>query len=145
AYKDEYEVARLLIGPEGAAAAAAVGGSDANVTWKLHPPMLKALGMDTKRGVSARVGMPAMKALAKGKRLRGTKLDPFGRAEVRVVERAMVDEFETAMATTLDRVRTGEVSVGDAVMVAQLPMNVRGYEDLKLERAATFRHALSEL
>ncbi|MFW2383528.1 MAG: indolepyruvate ferredoxin oxidoreductase family protein, partial [Acidimicrobiales bacterium] len=94
AYKDEYEVARLLIGPEGAAAAASVGGPDAAVTWKLHPPMLKALGMDTKFGVPAKVGMPAMKALAKGKRVRGTKLDPFGRAEVRVVERAMVDEFE---------------------------------------------------
>ncbi len=145
AYKDEYEVARLLVGPEGAAAAAAVGGPNATVTWKLHPPMLKALGMDTKFGVPAKAGMPAMKALAKGKRLRGTKLDPFGRAEVRVVERAMVDEFETAMTLTLDRAGAGKISVDDAVAVAQLPMDVRGYEDLKLERAAAFRQKLSEL
>ncbi len=145
AYKDEYEVARLLVGPEGIAAAAAVAGPDTTVTWKLHPPMLKALGMDTKVGVPASVGVPAMKALAKGKRLRGTKLDPFGRAEVRVVERAMVDEFEAAMASTLDRTRAGEISIDDAIAVAELPMAVRGYEDLKLERAATFRRALSEL
>jgi indolepyruvate ferredoxin oxidoreductase len=145
AYKDEYEVARLLVGPEGAAAAAAVGGPDANVTWKLHPPMLKALGMDNKVGVPTSVGLPAMKALAKGKRLRGTKLDPFGRAEVRVVERAMIEEFEAAMVTMLNRARSGEVSIDDAVAVAQLPMDVRGYEDLKLKRAATFRKALSEL
>jgi indolepyruvate ferredoxin oxidoreductase len=145
AYKDEYEVARLLIGPEATAAAAAVGGPNATVTWKLHPPMLKALGMDNKFGVPAKAGRPAMKALAKGKRLRGTKLDPFGRAEVRVVERAMIDEFEQAMATTLSRALTGEISIDDAVAVARLPMDVRGYEDLKLQRAEAFRRKLSEL
>ncbi len=145
AYKDEYEVARLLIAPEGAAAAASVGGPGAKATWKLHPPMLKALGMDTKLGVPVAVGLPAMKALAKGKRLRGTKLDPFGRAEVRVVERAMIEEFEAAIITTLNRASAGEMSVDDAVAVARLPMDVRGYEDLKLKRAAAFRQKLSEL
>ncbi len=145
AYKDEYEVARLLVGPEVEAAAQAVGGQDAEVTWRLHPPMLKALGMENKLDVPAKLGIPAMKALAKGKRLRGTRLDPFGRAEVRVVERAMIEEFEAAMRTTLTRLASGEVGEEEAIRIASLPLEVRGYEQLKLRRAATFRDALQAL
>ena len=145
AYKDEYEVARLLIGPEVEAAAQAVGGRDAQVTWRLHPPMLKALGMENKLDVPAKLGIPAMKALAKGKRLRGTRLDPFGRAEVRVVERAMIEEFETAMRKTLARLERSEVSEEEAIRIASLPLEVRGYEQIKLRRAAAFRSALQSL
>ncbi|NNF56417.1 MAG: indolepyruvate ferredoxin oxidoreductase family protein [Acidimicrobiales bacterium] len=145
AYKDEYEVARLLIGPEAEASARAVGGEGAEVTWRLHPPMLKALGMHNKMEIPAKLGVPAMKALAKGKRLRGTRLDPFGRAEVRVVERAMIDEFQSAMLKTLARLERGEIREEEAIRIASLPMAVRGYEDLKLRRAATFREALQAL
>ncbi len=145
AYKDEYEVARLLVGPESADGVAAVAGDDAKVTWRLHPPMLKPLGMEGKIGVPAKAGLPAMKALAKGKRLRGTRFDPFGRAEVRVVERALIEEFETAMGATLDRLARGGISLDDAITVGRLPMAVRGYEDLKLKRAAEFRDALAQL
>ena len=48
AYKDEYEVARLLTGPEAQATITAVGGAGAKAAWKLHPPTLKALGMNRK-------------------------------------------------------------------------------------------------
>ncbi len=143
AYKDEYEVARLLIGPEGAAAARSVGGSDPSVSWRLHPPMLKALGMHNKIELPTKVGLPAMKALAQGKRLRGTRLDPFAKAEVRVLERALVEEFEAAMRRTLDRVQRDELDTAEAIRIARLPMAVRGYEELKLKRAAEFRAALA--
>ncbi len=65
--------------------------------------MLKAIGMSDKIEIPTRIGVPAMMALARGKRLRGTRFDPFGRAEVRIVERAMIDEFEDAMTRTLSR------------------------------------------
>ncbi len=48
AYKDEYEVARLLLGAEARAGYEAVGGPDTKVTWQLHPPMLRALGMNAR-------------------------------------------------------------------------------------------------
>ncbi len=143
AYKDEYEVARLLIGPEARAAAEAVGGEDPKVTWRLHPPMLKAIGMEDKIQIPTSVGVPVMKALAKGKRLRGTRLDPFGRAEVRVVERAMIEEYAAAIGAVLADLTNGRLDVAEARRIAALPMEVRGYEDLKLRRAATFRAELN--
>ncbi len=140
AYKDEYEVARLLIGPEARAVAESVGGPGAKVVWKLHPPLLRALGMNTKLGIDQRVGRPVMAALARGKRLRGTALDPFGRTELRRVERALIEEYRSTLgrlaadlsAETIDR----------ATDVAGAAMEVRGYEDLKLERAEILRSVL---
>ncbi len=93
AYKDEYEVARLLLADESRAAAERVGGRGATITWRLHPPMLKALGRGSKLGVSEKVGRPMMVALAKAKRVRGTRFDPFGRTEMRRTERALIDEY----------------------------------------------------
>ncbi len=142
AYKDEYEVARLLTGPEGAAAAEAVGGSGAEVHWRLHPPMLRALGMKDKIAIPAAWGRPAMAALAAGKRLRGTPLDPFGRAEVRRVERALVDEYTAALRTVASRL--DEAGFEPAVAVAALAADVRGYEHIKLERAARVRAQLRD-
>ncbi len=48
AYKDEYEVARLLVDPQAEAAVRAEFGEGARVSYRLHPPMLRALGMRRK-------------------------------------------------------------------------------------------------
>ena len=136
AYKDEYEVARLLIGTEGRRTAAAVGGSAAPVTWRLHPPFLRALGMKKKLAIPAAVGRPAMWLLSKGRRLRGTAFDPFGRAEVRRLERTLVAEYRSAIGRIL-----AELSVDgldDAVATATLAMDVRGYEAIKVRRGNEF-------
>ncbi len=142
AYKDEYEVARLLIGPESKATAESIGGAGAKVTWKLHPPLLRALGMDSKIGIDQRIGRPMMAALARGKRLRGTALDPFGRTKLRRVERALISEYRA----TLERLATelSAESIERATGVARAAMEVRGYEDLKLERAEILRSVLRQ-
>ena len=56
AYKDEYEVARLLLAPEARQGYEAVGGPGTKVTWRLHPPMLRALGMKEKMRLGPRSG-----------------------------------------------------------------------------------------
>ena len=48
AYKDEYEVARLLLDDAAADGYQAVGGPNTTVTYHLHPPMLRSLGLDRK-------------------------------------------------------------------------------------------------
>ncbi len=140
AYKDEYEVARLLLLPESRAQAEAVGGKRTRVTWLLHPPALRSLGMHRKLHFGA-FTRPAFWLLRAMRRVRGTPLDLFGLAHVRRVERAMVPEYVEAVRSLLPHVTTANVA--EAVAIASLPDRVRGYEHLKLERAAAYRAELS--
>ncbi|MFV0309548.1 MAG: indolepyruvate ferredoxin oxidoreductase family protein [Desertimonas sp.] len=140
AYKDEYEVARLLTSPAAGAAYREVGGADTAVTWRLHPPMLRALGLDRKIEMGPR-WRPVMTGLAGAKRLRGTVVDPFRWAKVRRAERAMIPEYERAVAVLADALRGDNLA--EAVAIAELPDRVRGYEDIKLRRAAAYRDELS--
>ena len=141
AYKDEYEVARLLLLPSSRAAAEAVAGPGAKVSWNLHPPLLRSMGLDHKLRLG-RWATPLLVALRAGRRVRGGVLDPFGKASLRRTERAMVDEYTDA----IDRVVTGWTPdrAAEAVAIASLPDQVRGYEHLKIERAGRYRAELAE-
>ena len=141
AYKDEYEVARLLVTPEATAAAEVVGGPGAAVTWKLHPPMLRALGMNSKLSLGPK-SRPMLVALARGKRLRNTKLDPFGRAHVRRLERELLRDYRLVVEQLIRAVRSDNVD--EAVRIASLPDIVRGYEDRKVKRATEYRAAMAD-
>jgi indolepyruvate ferredoxin oxidoreductase len=63
AYKDEYEVARLMTSPEALAEAREVAGPNGSVAWKLHPPMMRALGLDRKISIGS-WATPAVRGLA---------------------------------------------------------------------------------
>jgi indolepyruvate ferredoxin oxidoreductase len=140
AYKDEYEVARLLLLDESQAQYRGVGGDDTTVTYHLHPPMLRAMGLDRKIGMK-RTALPAMRALRAAKRVRGTPLDPFRWAEVRTLERAMVPEYIEAVRTLSTRL--SDENLGESIAIASLPDRVRGYEDLKVRRAKEYRQELA--
>jgi len=142
AYKDEYEVARLMIADDGLAPARAVAGTDdPRLTWHLHPPALRERGLQRKLKFGT-ASVPMFKALAVGKRVRGTRMDPFGKAEVRVVERALPPEYAVAVRTLLAGLTPDNLA--EAVDIAALPDKVRGYEDLKLRRAAAYRTELHD-
>jgi indolepyruvate ferredoxin oxidoreductase len=140
AYKDEYEVARLLLDAEGRAACAAVGGERPKVTYRLHPPALRALGLRRKLRLR-RAARPMLALLRAARPVRATVLDPFRWAAVRRVERAMIPEYVDAVGVLLERL-TPERHAG-AVDIASLPDRVRGYEHLKLSRAAAYRDELA--
>jgi indolepyruvate ferredoxin oxidoreductase len=101
--------------------------------------MLRSMGVDRKLAFR-RTGEPSFQALRAMKKLRGTKLDPFGYAEVRKVERAMIPEFEHALDTLVSKLSVGNLD--EAVAIAGLPDHVRGYERIKLDRAASYRSEL---
>jgi indolepyruvate ferredoxin oxidoreductase len=143
AYKDEYEVARLMLLPEGEAAAAKVGGERPRLRWLLHPPVLAAAGFDRKLRFR-QWSRPVFSMLHRARRLRGTAFDPFGRAEMRRLERAMIPEFESAVeALVARRSFDRDAAYDEAVRIARLPDQVRGYEGLKLRRAAAYRAELA--
>lgn len=129
AYKDEYEVARLLL-----------AGRAPRSTMLLHPPMLRSLGWRSKIRVGA-WGVPFLVVLRSMRHLRGTWLDPFGHTRVRRLERTLPDEYESAIRSLLAHISTD--TVDEAVAIASLPDRVRGYEHLKLERAEAYRTELA--
>jgi indolepyruvate ferredoxin oxidoreductase len=142
AYKDEYEVARRLTDPAFLAEVATQVPEGANLTYRLHPPVLRALGRKKKIGM--RPGSHfALRLLAKGKRLRGTAFDPFGYARVRRVERELRTHY-TAMVTDLAGMLDGS-GYDRAVRAAALADVVRGYEDIKLAGVARYAEGLREL
>jgi indolepyruvate ferredoxin oxidoreductase len=139
AYKDEYEVARLLLAPQATEAAEAVGGPGARVTWRLHPPLLRSLGVKRKLRFG-RWARPLLGLLRAGRRLRGTPLDLFGWAKVRRLERRLVKEYRAAVAHLCTALTLGNHR--EACRIAALPDAVRGYETLKLQRAEVYRREL---
>ena len=141
AYKDEYEVARLLLLPSSREAAEAVAGPGARVQWNLHTPLLRAMGVRHKIRLG-RWATPAMSALRAGRRVRGTPVDLFGLSSLRRAERAMVPEYVAA----IDRL-VGDFTperAAEAVAIASLPDQVRGYEHLKRDRLQRYRAELGE-
>jgi indolepyruvate ferredoxin oxidoreductase len=142
AYKDEYEVARLHLRNDVAAALAAEFPGGVKVEYNLHPPLLRAMGMKKK----IRFGKwfdGAFKALYAMRGLRGGALDVFGRAEVRRVERALIGEYRGLVEQALAGL--SRESYERAVKLAALPDVIRGYEDIKLRNVAKFREQVKAL
>ncbi|MCX4675493.1 indolepyruvate ferredoxin oxidoreductase family protein [Streptomyces sp. NBC_01433] len=142
AYKDEYEVARLSLDPDVEQDVKTRFGAGARMSYRLHPPALRALGMDRKI-VLGPWFKPAFRLLAAMRHVRGTRLDPFGAASVRRTERALITEYE-AMVTEVCGTLS-PAALPSAVDIASLPDAVRGYEDIKMAAVAEYRVRAAEL
>jgi indolepyruvate ferredoxin oxidoreductase len=142
AYKDEYEVARLHLDATLEAELRSRFGERSRYYWHLHPPLLRALGLKRKLRLGAWF-RPAFQALHAFRRLRGSPLDPFGYAEVRRVERALVGEYIQQIEAVLRRL--GLANHDAAVALAELPDQIRGYEHVKLDNVKRYREAAREL
>ncbi|WP_194244205.1 indolepyruvate ferredoxin oxidoreductase family protein [Nonomuraea phyllanthi] len=136
AYKDEYEVARLHLDPAEKECREQEFGPDAVVSVLLHPPLLRAMGLNRKIKVRRSAGV-LFRGLRAARVLRGTAFDLFGHARVRRVERELVTEYRDLMRTALDKLTPD--SAGAVEEIAGLPDLIRGYEDIKLARVADYR------
>jgi indolepyruvate ferredoxin oxidoreductase len=142
AYKDEYEVARLHIDSAQQAAVANEFGTGAGTRVLLHPPVLKALGLKHKIHLGIAAG-PVFRMLRAARHLRGTPFDPFGRAEMRRTERALVAEYRTLMSRSLGHLTPA--SVGVVTAIAASVEEIRGYEDVKRRNIDRFRSQTAKL
>jgi indolepyruvate ferredoxin oxidoreductase len=141
AYKDEYEVARLHLDAAFAEQMEAEfpGGK---VAYRLHPPILRTLGLKRKLAIPAWLIHPVFRTLRAVRGLRGTKLDPFGYAEVRRVERRLISEYVDMVDGLLPDLAN---DYDRAVELAKLPEVVRGYEHVKLGHVAEYEARRGEL
>ena len=135
AYKDEYEVARLHRQTRQKAEAQFDG--DFRMSYHLSPPILSKEGTDGRpRKKTYGPGMGRwMNLLAKGKRLRGTPFDIFGRTEERRMERALIAQYEADMAEWLPKADAENRNL--IVELAELPLSIRGFGPVKAANAET--------
>jgi indolepyruvate ferredoxin oxidoreductase len=135
-YKDEYEVARLHLDTLEEVKLKKEFGDDAKVFFMLHPPVLRAMGMDRKLKLGPWF-RPGFRTLRSMRRLRGTPADVFGVAKVRRVERRLIDEYRALVERSLELL-TPQTHMTVA-KIAALPDIVRGYEEIKLRNVERYR------
>jgi len=142
AYKDEYEVARMLIDTRAKAEAEFDG--DLTLTYHMAPPIFEKIGANgrpVKRAYSEGFIRRAMPLLARMKRLRGTALDPFRFSEERKTERALIAQYERDM----DEVLKGDGPLDVAIQLAELPRSIRGFGPVKVQNVAKAEKRREEL
>jgi len=138
AYKDEYEVARLYT--DGAFArqvANAFDGEGLRLEFHLAPPLFARIDKDTGLPRKMSFGpwlLPAFRALAKFKFLRGTGLDPFGGTVERRTERKLIADYEAMLAEVLPRLNSDNHHL--AVGLAAIPEKIRGFGHVKQRHLA---------
>jgi indolepyruvate ferredoxin oxidoreductase len=148
AYKDEYEVARLYTdGDFEKKLHEQFEGEDLKLEFYMAPPALVKPGAGRAAAPKkVRFGawlFPVLKVLARGKALRGTRFDPFGRTDERRLERRLVDEYEARIDELLTSLTAAKLPV--AVAIANVPASIRGYGHVKQASLAIARAREREL
>jgi indolepyruvate ferredoxin oxidoreductase len=128
AYKDEYEVARLLTKPSFERSVRDMWASAESVSYNLHPPMLRRFGVTKKLKFGPWFRTPLL-VLKHMKALRGTPFDLFGYAAHRRMERSLIQWYRNLIEQVLANL-TPE-NLPQALEIAALPDQIRGYEKIK--------------
>ena len=131
AYKDEYEVARLATHNRTVERIKDHFAGPVKLSYRLQPPALRWLFR--KKVAFGSWFYWALCALKRGKKLRGTSLDPFGYLSSRRLERELIDWYRQLVEATLPHLHTDRYA--ECVDLAQSADEIRGYEEVK-ERAA---------
>jgi indolepyruvate ferredoxin oxidoreductase len=140
AYKDEYEVARLHLKERDRLQCEF--GRGVRIRVMLHPPTLKSWGLKRKIVLGHSIFV-VFQILRRGRRLRGTKLDLFGYADMRRIERALIREYRDLVlgaSATLTK-----DNLASAVSLADLADLIRGYDEVKMKNIEMFRQRRDDL
>jgi indolepyruvate ferredoxin oxidoreductase len=141
AYKDEYEVARLLTARE---FVASIDGMFAAPLWHgfvLHPPMLRALGWTKKINLGP-WSAGGMRLLAMLKVLRGGPLDVFSYTAHRREERELIQWFRALVEECAGNWRPDtEASILETLSLVD---QIRGYGDIKSASIARVKTLVEE-
>ncbi len=128
AYKDEYEVARLYSAGSFAAELKDAFDGDLKLTFYLAPSWLARgdkRGSEPRKIVFGAWMMTGLRVLARLRRLRGTRFDPFGYLAERRAERAMIADYEALVGELCAGLTVENRDL--AVALAALPETIRGF------------------
>ena len=145
AYKDEYEVARLQSDPAFLARIQGMFEGDFKLNYHLAPPLLakrNARG-ELQKSKFGPAMLQAFRVLARLKGLRGSALDVFGYTEERRTERALIGEYRASIDELLATLNA--VNHAQAVEIARLPEQIKGYGHVKERNLAAARTRWTEL
>lgn len=145
AYKDEYEVARLYTDPAFHKALHQQFEGDLKLSFYMAPPSLSSV-RHGERPRKIELGawmLPFMRLLAKGKALRGSLLDPFGRTHERRMERELICQYEARVREILPQLASGNLLL--AADIAAIPLSMRGFGHVKQANVVLARIREAEL
>ena len=145
AYKDEYEVARLYTDPAFHKALHQQFEGDLKLSFYMAPPLVSSAKNGEPPG-KIELGawmLPFMRLLAKGKALRGSLLDPFGRTHERRMERELISQYEARVRELLPQLASGNLSL--AADIAAIPLSMRGFGHVKQANVVLARIREAEL
>jgi len=133
AYKDEYEVARLHTDGSFRSHLSSAFDGGGRKTFYMAPPIFTRrdprTGRRNKIALSAAWLDPLLRVMKHGKVLRGTLLDPFGRQQDRVMERALIGEFEEDVSLAVQSLTPRTIET--AIALLRVPSSIRGFGVIK--------------
>ena len=134
AYKDEYEVARLYTDGKFLADVEANFDGVRKIEFHLAPPLLSWFFKDRSTGHPRKIKLgswmlPVFRQLAKGRALRGTVWDVFGKTAERRLERRMIADYETLLDEIAGKLNPQTHAA--AIALAGLPLEVKGFGHVK--------------
>jgi len=140
AYKDEYEVARLYTETEFLSGLESEYDGPVRIAFEFAVPFVSRVDPISGRPRKRRFGpwiIPMLKLLARMRVLRGGVLDVFAYSSERKLERALIHEYESTLATALEDLDAARLGI--AIELAALPSEVRGFGPVKAGAAETMR------
>jgi indolepyruvate ferredoxin oxidoreductase len=141
AYKDEYEVARLLTSPQFEQRARDMWEAPEAISYNLHPPLLRSFGMHKKLKLGPWFRTP-LNVLKRFKWLRGTPLDLFGLSAHRRLERSLISWYRELIQQTIANLTPDNLP--QALEIAALPDQIRGYEKIKEQNIVNVKKQATE-
>ncbi len=132
AYKDEYEVARLLSSNAFLTDIRKGYKKGAKITFHFTLPVFRLFNNSNKRQSKVSVSnwmIPMLKLLSKGRFLRQTCIDPFGWAKDRRKERDLIREYVETLTLLLPKLTHQNQHL--FVSWARLPESIRGFGVVK--------------
>ena len=146
AYKDEYEVARLLSSSEFTDRLASEFTGNYTLQYHLAPPLLarrdKVTNLPLKRTFGPWMRM-LLRITAKFKFLRGTLFDPFRWSNDRKIERDLIVRYESIVSEVVSKLNSDNHRI--AREVVSFPESIRGFGHVKHKSCEETLNRLDEL